>query len=114
MVFQVKMARGVNEDFVYAFPNMNFRRRTVLAFDVCSVHSRGINQEPVALELENGFLVRNHFQVAQQSSHWDILLKESAKASAFDVFEKDPMSFTDIDIIDLMAIHQIRMLNARH
>ena len=41
-------------------------------------------------------------------------LKESAKTSTFDVFEQDPMSFADIDSAGLVAVHQVRMLKARH
>ena len=59
MIPEINSAGGVNEKVVDACLNMSFIGGAIVTVYVPSKHGGGINKEPIALELQDGFLVGN-------------------------------------------------------
>ena len=59
MIAEINGTGGVNKKMVDACLNMSFVGGAIVTVYEPSKHGRGINKEPIALELQNGFLVGN-------------------------------------------------------
>ena len=59
MIAEINGTGGVNKKMVDACLNMSFVGGAIVTVYVPGKHGRGVNEEPVALELQDGFLVGN-------------------------------------------------------
>ena len=114
MLFKVKETGGIHKHSILSSSNVDFRGSFFLTNYVSSEHGWGIDQKPTVLQLQDSFLIGNQLQHTKLSGCWDILLKQRPKASSRQVFEKHTVSFTRKNIADLMAAHQIGILNSGH
>ena len=57
MIPEINSAGRVNKKMVDACLNMTFVGGAIVTVYVPGKHGRGVNEEPVALELQDGFLV---------------------------------------------------------